>query len=70
MQLLEAREQLFRQREEWANILSSIEEELLVDLNRDPKEFSLDMSFPEGRIIHRVKGGRAKADVSDKDYLC
>ena len=68
--LMDERQQLYRQREQWAMKLSEVEEDILVGLNKNMKDFTLDAMAPDVRVVRRepqaAAGAIAREHVREK----
>ncbi len=61
-QLINDREELYRQREEWASRLTSLEADILQGMSKSSKEFRLDLSSPDAvRVVSRRSEANAIA---------
>lgn len=52
-QLLNVRNDLFRQREEWSNKLMLLQDEVLFAMNKSTKEWALDMDAQNVALVRR-----------------
>ncbi len=57
--LMSEREVLYRQRAEWASKLNVLESDILTGMSKSPKEFSLDFSAADVRVVRQRGGGPA-----------